>query len=222
VGLTPALVVFDLAGTTVRDSGQVPAAFAAALAESGIAVTAADLTAVRGASKRQAVLHLIPEGPERATIAEAAYAAFRDHLTRLYRAGGVEPIAGAAGVFSSLRARGVRVALNTGFDRDITSLLIDTLGWNRGVVDAVVCGDDVERGRPAPDLIRQAMAETGTAGAASVCNVGDTVLDLMAGRSAGVGWNVGVLSGAHDRSRLEAAPHTHLFDSVADVLSLWP
>jgi phosphoglycolate phosphatase-like HAD superfamily hydrolase len=81
----------------------------------------------------------------------------------------------------------------------------------------VVCGDDVARGRPAPDLIVRAMAATGTADASVVANVGDTTMDLEAGHAAGVRWNVGVTSGAHDRARLERAPHTHLIASVADL-----
>ena len=51
-------------------------------------------------------------------------------------------------------------------------------------------------------------------------NVGDTELDLRAGWNAGVGWNVGVLSGAHPRERLEGAPHTHLIESVASLPDL--
>jgi phosphoglycolate phosphatase-like HAD superfamily hydrolase len=47
------------------------------------------------------------------------------------------------------------------------------------------------------------------------------VLDLEAGHRAGVRWNVGVLSGAHDRKTLETAPHTHLLASVAEVPGLW-
>jgi beta-phosphoglucomutase-like phosphatase (HAD superfamily) len=46
----PALVIFDMAGTTVEDRGQVPAAFSAALAEAGIALSADQITRVRGAS----------------------------------------------------------------------------------------------------------------------------------------------------------------------------
>ena len=60
------LVIFDLAGTTVQDGGEVPDSFRAALAEHGIEVTADQLSAVRGSSKRQAVLHLVPDGPDRA------------------------------------------------------------------------------------------------------------------------------------------------------------
>jgi phosphonatase-like hydrolase len=214
------LVVFDLAGTTVKDGGQVPRAFTTALAAHGIDVTADQLSVVRGASKRQAILHLIPDGPDRTVRAAAAYGSFHTELTRLYRADGVEPIDGAQHAFESLRARGVRVALNTGFDREITTLLLAALKWDSGVVDAVVCGDDVKEGRPAPDLIFQAMAATGTASARQVANVGDTVLDLTAGHNAGVRFNVGVWSGAHDRARLAQAPHTHLIASVADPLLL--
>jgi len=44
---------------------------------------------------------------------------------------------------------------------------------------------------------------------------------LAAGARAGVGWNVGVLSGAHGREALELAPHTHLVESVADLLRVF-
>jgi phosphoglycolate phosphatase-like HAD superfamily hydrolase len=53
-----------------------------------------------------------------------------------------------------------------------------------------------------------------------VANVGDTVLDLRAGHHAGVRFNVGVLSGAHNRQSLEAEPHTHVIASVADLPSI--
>ncbi len=51
-------------------------------------------------------------------------------------------------------------------------------------------------------------------------NVGDTALDLAAGANAGVRWNIGVWTGAHDRATLASAPHTHLCASVADVPAL--
>jgi phosphonatase-like hydrolase len=208
------LVVFDLAGTTVKDKGQVTAAFTAALAEHGIVVTTGQLSSVRGSSKRQAVLHFIPEGPERERRAEAVYGSFRQHLSERYGTLGIEPVDGAEQIFRWLRARGVRVALNTGFDRDLTELLLAALGWGAGIVDALVCGDEVEQGRPAPYLIFHAMEATRIYSVHQVANVGDTVLDLQAGHNAGVRWNVGVLSGAHDRQLMEQAPHTHLLESI--------
>jgi phosphonatase-like hydrolase len=215
------LVVFDLAGTTIKDDGQVADAFAAALAEHQIEFTSDQLSCVRGSSKREAVLGFIPEGPGRAQRAELVYDSFRERLAERYSTGGVEPIAGAETIFHRLRAQGVRVALNTGFDRDITELLLRSLNWNDSIVDAVVCVDQVREGRPAPYLIFHAMEATATISVHQVANVGDTVLDLKAGHNAGVRWNIGVLSGAHDRRQLESAPHTHLLPSIAGLFNLW-
>src|SRR5215831_5170170 len=215
------LVIFDLAGTTVEDRGEVPAAFSSALAEYGIGISAEQLQTVRGRSKRDAILHLIPPGPERLSRAAAVYASFREQLTHQYQSTGVHAVAGAAMTFGSLRERGVRVAVNTGFDRETTALLLDVLGWSDGIFDAVVCGDDVTQGRPAPYLIFRAMEAAGATSVERVANVGDTVLDLHAGHNAGVRWNVGVLSGAHQRAMLESAPHTHLISSVAELPALW-
>jgi phosphoglycolate phosphatase-like HAD superfamily hydrolase len=47
--------------------------------------------------------------------------------------------------------------------------------------------------------------------------VGDTANDLLSGFRAGAGAVVGVLTGAHDRALLCAAPHTHLVDDVTRV-----
>ena len=213
----PALVVFDLAGTTVEDAGQVPAAFVATLAEYGITLEAEALASVRGSSKREAIARLLPGDRARA---DAAYDSFRRQLTVRYAEQGVAAVSGAEDAFRFLRASGVRIALNTGFDRSTTELLLSALRWDR-VADAVVCGDEVAKGRPAPDLILRAMELTATADPQAVANVGDTSLDLEAGQSAGVRWNVGVLSGAHGRDRLEKAPHTHLLNDVSELRTLW-
>ncbi len=212
------LVIFDMAGTTVKDAGEVTDAFTAALSGHGIRVTPEQLRSVRGSSKSEAVRRFIPEE----SLAKTVYTSFREHLARLYRTKGVEAVEGAEAVFSWLRRRGVRVALNTGFDREITGLLLSALRWDEGVVDVVVCGDDVLRGRPAPDLILRAIAEAGATTPRRVVNVGDTALDLQAGHNARVRWNVGVLSGAHDCQLLEQEPHTHLLESVAALPTLWP
>lgn len=214
------LVVFDMAGTTVRDDGQVPGAFAAALRHHGIEATAEQVRSVRGSSKREALRSFLPDTADGTARLDDVYASFRRELAERY-AGGVHPVPGAEAAFVALRRRGVRVALNTGFDRDTTSMLLDALGWTSGIVDAVVCGDDVPAGRPAPYLIFRAMEATGVLLVRSVANVGDTALDLEAGFNAGTGWNIGVLSGAHDGETLGSAPHTHLLSSVAALESVW-
>lgn len=211
----PALVIFDMAGTTVEDRGQVPAAFAAALAEAGFVLTPDQISRVRGASKRQAIRQLLP--PYQASRADEIYSRFKQQLADEYTVTGVRSIGGAAGIFALMKLRGAKVALTTGFDRDTTTVLLSALGWTATTVDAVVCGDDVINGRPAPDLILAAMTLTGVTDATQVANVGDTALDLEAASRAGVRWNIGVLSGAHTREALERAPHTQIINSIAEL-----
>ncbi len=216
-----ALVVFDLAGTTVQDTGQIPDAFTKALQKHDLTVTQDDLRAVRGASKREAIRQLVErQRPEALARTEQVYQAFRERLRETFTRDGVPAIPGASETFAWLRDRKIKVALNTGFDRDITGLLLRALGWDKGVADAVVCGDDVPQGRPAPYMIFRAMEAAGIHSVHRIVNVGDTALDLQAGHNAGVRVNVGVLSGAHTKDLLERAPHTHLIASVVALPDL--
>ena len=216
-----ALVVFDMAGTTIEDAGQVPEAFTTVLMRHGIEITDEALRAVRGASKRDAIRHFVARHhtTQVEELTGEIFNDFRDYLSRLFKAGGVKPIAGAEDTFAWLRGRGIKIALTTGFDRLTTDLIIDAVGWQHGIADTVVCGDDVALGRPAPFLIFRAMEQTGVTSVHQVMCVGDTVLDLQAGRNAGVRYAIGVLSGAHSKEQLEKEPHTHLLASVAALKS---
>jgi phosphonatase-like hydrolase len=213
----PDLVVFDFAGTTVVDRGQVPQAFADAMAGEGLIVTAERLSRVRGASKRQAIEDLLPRGPDRKQRADQVYEEFRHRLTERLADEPFEDMPGVAEAFAWLARRSVRLALTTGFERAITAPVLESLGWDQGVFVAIVCADEVARGRPAPDLIKEAMVRAGVARADRVANVGDTALDLRAAHAAHVRWNIGVTSGAHARERLAHEPHTHLLASVAEL-----
>ena len=217
---TPDLVVFDIIGTTVQSSDRIPEAFTSAFNQEEIRLSAADVSSVRGKSKREAIRELLAKhgGDELAdSRSDAVYAAFRNFLLECYRDGPVHAIAGAEETFSWCRQLDTRIALTTGFDRELASLLLQKLGWLE-LIDTVVCNDDVAAGRPAPDLILAAMRRLDFANVEMVASVGDTVSDLQAGANAGTAWNVGVLSGAHSREQLMTAPHTLLIDSVAD----WP
>ena len=180
---------------------------------------AAQIHNLRGASKKQAISALLPPGGDQAARTEAVYETFRAQLAQRFN-GTAREVPGAAAVFAQLRGAGIKVALNTGFDRDTTRMLMRALLWEEKMVDAIACGDEVAQGRPAPDLIRRCMALTGIADAGAVANVGDTILDLRAGHAAGTRLNIGVLSGAHGQAMLAAEPHTHLLASVADLPAL--
>ena len=220
------LIVFDMAGTTIEDRGQVPAAFVSALRAEGIEVSSEELQGVRGAAKREAIGRLLQHrlnrpADEITDRVERTYAGFRDALRTSFSADGVRFLPGVLETFDWVRRRGIRIVLNTGFDREITQALLSAAAWDSRMAAAVVCGDDVPRGRPAPYMLFRAMEQTGVLSVHRVMAVGDTTLDLEAGFNAGVRFNVGVLSGAHAADRLAQAPHTHLLPSVADLPRLW-
>ena len=204
----------------MADDGDVGAALRDALLECGVSVSDEQLASVRGRSKREALRELLSGDADAERRATEVYAAFARRLRDGGGRRGVRQVPGAEEVFGTLRAAGARVALTTGFDRETAAALLTSLGWIRGTFDAIVCDGEVGSGRPAPDLIFKAMDEIGIRRAADVANVGDTTADLLAGHNAGVGWNVGVWSGAHPRAKLLLAPHTHLVESVRDIPEL--
>ncbi len=125
---------------------------------------------------------------------------------------------GALGVFGTLRAHGMRIALDTGFNRTIADAILDRLGWSgRDVIDATVASDEVLRGRAYPDLIERAMTLTGVSHASSVAKIGDTPADLHEGTAAGCRIVIGVTTGSHTRAALADHPHTYLVEHLAEV-----
>ncbi len=215
------LACLDMAGTTVRDDGAVEAAFRTALAAVGIAGgsprydQAQDVVrATMGWSKADVFASLLE--PEEAEEATAAFAAAYEAIVAT---GVVTEIPGARRVLRDLRAADVAVCLTTGFAPSTRDAVLDALGWHTEI-DLALSPADVGRGRPAPDLVLGAMARLGVADPGAVVVVGDTVSDLEAGRAAGAGAVVGVLSGAHDEAALAAASPTAIIADVTGLLGV--
>jgi phosphonatase-like hydrolase len=217
----PELVVLDIAGTTVDEGQHVYRVLGETARAHGATPSEDDIARWHGSAKHEALQALLterdgipPDLEELATVV----ADFRNRLIAAYTEYPPRPLPGVPEALAALRAAGVRVALTTGFDRDIVDSLLNVLGWEGdSVVDAVVCGSDVAAGRPAPFMIFQAMERLGVTDVARVLVAGDTPRDLEAGTNAGAGFVVGVLTGASDADELGARPHTHLLSSVADL-----
>jgi len=215
-----ALACLDMAGTTVRDDGAVEDAFEAALVSVGIEPGSRRHDEARtlvletmGWSKADVFAALLD-----AAAAARATAAFAVAYEGIVASGAVAEIPGARDVFRELRAAGVPVCLSTGFAPSTRDALLDALGW-RSEIDLALSPADVGRGRPAPDMVLGAMERLGVEDPAAVAVAGDTVSDLQAGTAAQAGAVIGVLSGAHDRSTLQAAPHTAIIDDITGLIS---
>jgi phosphonatase-like hydrolase len=124
-------------------------------------------------------------------------------------------------VFDSLRKRGIKVVIDTGFSRDIADAIIERLRWqSEKLIDYSVTSDEVKHGRPYPDMIQKAMAHFGIKNPAQVTKVGDTPSDLMEGMSAQCGNVIGVTWGAYKREELEMEKYTHLVDDLVEILKI--
>jgi phosphonatase-like hydrolase len=220
----PALVACDLGGTTVHDRGEVPAAFADALREAGVPFDPSEVAAWRGASKREVLGRLVARedgsSEQQTARVEQVFGRFRVLLSEQLARAGPLSLPGVYEAFEQLRARGMRLAITTGFDRGLTEQILRSVEW-APLVHAAICSDDVTQGRPAPYMIFQAMERCGVHDVRRVAVVGDTRLDLEAGWNAGAEWRIGVLTGAHDLAALVSAPSTRVVGAVTELPGLW-
>ncbi|KUN02968.1 HAD family hydrolase [Streptomyces yokosukanensis] len=220
----PELVVLDMAGTTVDEGLQVYRVLEETVIAHGGAPSAADIARWHGSAKHEALRALLtPSGgtPLSDEALTPVVADFRARLAAAYAAHPPQPLPGVTEALAELRAAGVKVALNTGFDRDVVDSLLAALGWEGDTVaDTVVCGSEVSTGRPAPFMIFAAMERLGVTDVRRVLVAGDTPRDLEAGTRSGAAFVVGVLSGASDAAELGGHRHTHLLPSVAALPAL--
>jgi len=217
------LIVFDMVGTTVRASDQVPAAFQEAFEQVGVTLSEEEIQSVRGRSKREAISELLTHhlnAEDERRFATGVYSDFQRILIEHYEEHGVEPVEGAEETFAWLKTQDVKVALSTGFDRALADLVLRMIGWDKSI-DVVVCNEDVPRGRPAPYLVFRAMEWANCECIYRVAAVGDTVSDLQAAFNAGVRWSIGVLSGAHSETQLKSCPHSEIIASVKELPSVF-
>lgn len=213
------LVVFDIAGTLIEDHNEVADAFLEALRSNHIDAKEDEIKEWKGGSKKQVITHFVERQFGRCRnlpLIERAYSEFRFRLEEKYAAGAIVKITGAEETFRWLRERRIKIATTTGFYREVRDRILKESHWE-STFDANVCSDDVEKGRPAPDMIEIAMKETGISDPSLVANIGDTPLDLQAGTNAGCGLVIGVLTGIHKRERLAKEPHSHLIPSVSQL-----
>jgi phosphonatase-like hydrolase len=210
------LAAFDIAGTTVEEHGLVYEALADAVRAGGADPSREQVETWMGADKRTAITALLEGHGD----VEETFRDFRRLLGEHYAARPPKAMPGAVETFAALRESGAKIALTTGFDREVTDLVLGTVGWDDDVLDAVVCTEDVPLGRPAPYLVFRAMEWTGVTDVRRVLVAGDTERDVEAALNAGVGTVVGVRSGGVDDATLRLDPRVVVVDSVRDLAAL--
>lgn len=133
----------------------------------------------------------------------------------------VKPFPGALEVVDELRARDVRVGIVTSKGHRIAARTLEVCGLHERV-EFIVCGDQVENGKPHPEPVLKALSALEISDTRDrVLFVGDSPHDMRAGRDAGtrtaaVGW------GPLDRRVLRAESPDFFLDRMEDLLRVTP
>jgi phosphonatase-like hydrolase len=220
------LVVFDIAGTTVADKGNVNDFFRKAFSNAGIIVRASDVNEVMGYRKREAIEIIVEKynfGFENdAELIDAIHEDFTKQMVAFYETyEGLSRLPFAEKVFLELQHNKVKVALNTGFTRAITTPILKRLGWDKAsFINAVICSDEVPEGRPHPYMIQELMHKLKINNPENVVKVGDTKVDIEEGQNAGCGVVVAVTTGAYTKEQLVKYQPDYIIDSLQILPSL--
>jgi phosphonatase-like hydrolase len=215
------LVVFDIAGTTVIDKGNINQAFRQAFANKGLTVSKEDVDLVMGYEKMEAIQILNNKynfNLGAVTIA-AIHASFIDEMVDFYMNDTtLQPQPYAVEIFEWLQSQHIKIALNTGFNRKITDAVLFNLKWHQHpFINAVVCSDEVAKGRPEPYMIQKIMEVLDITSNSNVIKVGDTEVDINEGRNAGCGLVIGVTTGAFKREELVSYHPDYIIDSLLEL-----
>lgn len=122
-------------------------------------------------------------------------------------------------MLKALHDKDIKEGLTTGFAREIVDIIISSMGWDNGIIDTVVAGDEVEHGRPQPDQILAVMEKLGITDKSAVISSDDTEADVRSAQAAGV-TSVGVLTGHLTREQFESLGADHVLDSSANLLDI--
>ena len=219
------LVVFDMAGTTVRDRNYVGIAFQTAMQSQGYDVAIEKINPLMGYEKPLAIKMMLEahepvQSKITAELISGIHKRFVDEMIDFYSTTNeIAPLPNVEETFAALRAEGIKIGLNTGFSRDIANVIVGRLGWE-DKIDTLVASDEVPHGRPYPDMINKMIAELQITSPGNVAKVGDTEVDINEGINAGCKYVIGITTGAFTREALLPYKATHIIDDIADVVKI--
>ncbi len=219
------LAVFDIAGTTLADDHAVADAFCKAFESYGYeGVSEEDVKPLMGYKKPIAIRMVLEKlGADwDAELIEDIHNEFVNEMMDHYEySPDVKPMAEAENVFLQLKEKGIKIALNTGFSKDIADVIVSRLQWKeKGLIDDYIASDEVEEGRPKPYMIQTLMQRAGISDSKEVIKIGDTEVDVNEGRNAGCSLVVAVTTGAFTKEQLDEYHPDHIIDDLSQLPAL--
>ncbi|MEM0938710.1 MAG: HAD hydrolase-like protein [Bacteroidota bacterium] len=218
-------VVFDIAGTTINEGDIVYQSVRNALQLFGFDFPLQKvIMEVGGMSKKEGITKLIMENyPDRHSkkLLDKIFHCFIEGLEERYLGDpSITEMEGATDLFQWLKSKDIMVALNTGYSRSTADILMERMQWKKHMlIDTIITSDEVEKGRPEPNMINEIANEFQLL-PASMAKVGDTLVDIQEGHNAGCSVIVGITSSKYDKEALLNIGATHAIDQLAELKEL--
>lgn len=221
------LVVFDIAGTTVKDHGEIAIAFKTAMKEKGYDVPVEKINPLMGYKKPEAIKMMLDEYEADAAKVTDDYIndiheRFIELMVEYYKTTDqLQALPHAEDVFAYLKQRGIKIGLDTGFSNHITDIIIERLGWlKNGIIDYVVSSNQVAAGRPQPFMIKKMMQAAGIDDSKQVVKLGDTEVDINEGKNAGCLYSIAVTTGAFTKEALIPYNPDFIIDDLNELVEI--
>lgn len=221
------LVVFDIAGTTVEDNGEIAIAFQEALKAFGYKIPVEKINPLMGYKKTEAIKRLLKEYEIKKEKISTEYIQkihqlFLERMTQFYSTTkNLRPLPSAEEVFTSLKGKNILVGLDTGFSKQITDIIVNRLGWiENKMVDYVISSNEVIAGRPFPYMIEEIMHKAKLRDTKKVIKVGDTEVDIKEGKNAGCLYSIGITTGAFTKEELTEYNPSFIIDDLKEIITI--
>lgn len=207
--------LFDMDGTLVDSLADIGGSMNHVLRELGFPEHPIDAyRTMVGEGAGSLVAQALPPGRE--ALRHDALARYRAHYA-VNMVAASRPYAGIPALLEALAARGDRLGVVTNKPQGPASAIVDAL-FPAGTFGVVVGEREgvPRKPSPAPALLA---AEALGASASACIFVGDTSVDILTARAAGMR-SVGVLWGFRDRAELEEAGADHVVARVEEILAI--
>lgn len=192
-------IIFDCDGVLVDSEDLAWSAWREALAPYGVEISDEEVADLSGRTEADAFRHfagradLPPYEEFWPALADRVHALFEQYL---------EAFEDAADTLEFLHDRGRQIAVASSSPRKRLDVALRSTGLDR-FFEVVVAGDEVERGKPAPDIYLQAARGLGVEPADCIA-VEDAPAGVAAGKAAGM-QVVAVLRGSYGEAQLAEA-----------------
>ena len=216
------MIVCDMAGTTINEGGLVYKTLYNTMNNFNLDVEKQDIQYWYGSNKYEVLEHYLRKstklsGNNYLNVRQNLFEEFDNNLKSVYFSSSKIQLINhnLPTLFNDIRKSGIKIALNTGYNKDIQSTIIQNLHMNE-FIDDYISSEEVPQGRPYPYMIESLIDRNDILNSRSVIKIGDSKNDILEGINAKCCTSLGVLSGADEIDTLGM----YTVDIMENIMSL--